>query len=129
MVVTFENKLCATGILVMELTQHRGPVLLIEYIVYVNEEEPPILLLQVMLPKHLHLMNTPLNYDFQLSTDLFCNAGLFGLWYGHHKYLLGEIASSCFSYPYRSSDRLLVHPYQASHHQSRKFVPGRKVLW
>ena len=47
---TFEFKICATVPIVLDLPHNYGPVLLIECIVRVNEDKPPVLILRVLLP-------------------------------------------------------------------------------
>ena len=63
-------KLRTTRSLVAHLPQHGGAVIIIKHIACVNEEEPPVLLLGVLLPQEPHRVNTPLDPGFQILAEL-----------------------------------------------------------
>ena len=48
--VSFEGEVHATGPLKLDIPQYDRPVILIEHVTYINEEENPIILMCVMLP-------------------------------------------------------------------------------
>ena len=51
-------------------------VLLIEHIARINEEEPPVLLLFLLLPQKPHRMDPPLYPFLQATTEMFRPVGL-----------------------------------------------------
>ena len=72
-------KLCTTVPLVTHLPQHICAVILIERIVHIKEENPPVLILGMMLNQEPHRVNPPLNYCFQTTAELILPAGILGL--------------------------------------------------
>ena len=76
----------------LHIPNHGCVILLIERIVRVNEEVPPVLLLVVLLPQMPHRMDTSLYSRLQATAELFRPAGLLGLRPCHHHHTL-------FQYP------------------------------
>ena len=52
--ISVEIKLRVTATLVTDHPHHGGPMILIEHIALINKGEPPLLLLQVLIPEHLN---------------------------------------------------------------------------
>ena len=89
-----------------------------------NEEKPPVLLLQIMLTKHLHIVYPPLNHCLQTTIDMVCNAGLFGLCTSHQQDALIKTPLPRLSNNNRRDTWMFVHTNQASHHQGAILCPG-----
>lgn len=87
------------GTLVVHRPQNGGTVLLIECIVRINEEKPPLILLVMMLPHKPDRVNSPLDPGFQLPTELLHPAGLLGLCSFHQKNTLLKQSHTGLSHP------------------------------
>lgn len=78
--ISVESKLYLVGLLVLDLSQYICPLLLIEYIVRINEEETPVLLMVTMFPHYPHCVNNALDYGIQPHTNLICHTSLIDFW-------------------------------------------------
>ena len=78
-VVAVESEPHTTGPLMPHRPQYGCAVLLIERIARVNEDKPPVLLLDMLLPQEPHRMNTPFDPRLQSTAELLRPTGLLGL--------------------------------------------------
>ena len=72
-----------TGTLKLEIPQHCRLIILIERFSCVNEEESPVLLLGILLPKEAHRVDYPLDACINPSEKLICRARPICLLYHH----------------------------------------------
>jgi hypothetical protein len=64
--------------LVLDRPQHIDPIMLIEYVRRVNEQESPIFFCLLQIPKGLHRVDAAVYACFKASTELVDAAGLLG---------------------------------------------------
>ena len=84
----------------LHIPHHGCVILLIERIVRVNEEVPPVLLLVVLLPQMPHRMDTSLYSRLQATAEMFRPAGLLGLLRRHHQLTLRQYPPPRFPHAY-----------------------------
>ena len=105
--------------------QNYGPVLLIELIAHINEDKPPVLLLQVLLPHKPHHVDPTLYLLFHTPEELLFPLGLFGLHSHHRKDVLCKEDLPDIANPNRSHTGIIFCHYQAEFLQGQIWWTGR----
>ena len=109
--------------------QHGGPIILMERVSHINEEKPPVLILQVLLPQQLHVMYPPLDTRINPSTDMFSSTGLLCLYSGNCKNALCRAVAPHLSNAHRKHPRPLIDPDQAPGHHGTIGSPGWVIVY
>ena len=116
MVVAVKCELCTTMPLMLDSPKHCCTVLLIECIPHINEDKPPVLLMQIFPKEDTHGMNAALYPFLHAPGQLFRPAGGLHLLPLHPKQALCHQPSPSFSDPDRSDSLLLIQCDQPSAH-------------
>ena len=104
--------------------QHGCAYLLIESIESINKEEPPVLLLGILLPQEPHHVDPPFNPCLQAAAELLRPAGFLGLHPRHHHHSLLQHPTPGLSHAYWSYPRALVNDDEVPQHQFPVGFPG-----
>ena len=97
--------------------QHECAVLLVERIVRVNKEEPPVLILSILLPQKPYFMYPPFNNCLQTTAELLRTSVLLGLLPRHHKHTLIQHPPPSLPHAYWPYPMALVESDEAPRHQ------------
>ena len=97
--------------------QHGCAVILIECITHVNEEEPLVLLLGMLLSQKPHRVDPPFNPRLQATADMLSLAGLLGLCLHHHQHTLHQHLPPGLPHAYWLYPREIFEAGEAPQHQ------------
>ena len=127
-VISVESELRATGSLKLDGPQHFRPILLIERVFCINDEEALVFLLGVLLPKEAHCMYASIDPCLHPSTQLICPACLIFFLYCHLQQTLLHQPLASFSHPHGLQSRILIDYDQMDRHERVISVPWRPLI-